>query len=229
MDVKSTFLAGVKVIVPAAAAAWVVGWLIDVLSAGILLVPAPLRPSDPLVRDVLGAGLALVAVLVVGLVVQRAAGAALVAGAEALLRRVPLVAGVHDAVRQFLDAMTVSGTTFRSAVIIEWPRPGTWTIGFVTGHAASVAGREVVGVYVPTTPNPTSGFYVLMDAAEVAPTDLTVEEAFKAIVTGGLVVPDRGVTVPPAFVVRNAARLEADAAAHPRTMPRLVHGDTVPA
>ncbi|MDX1390385.1 MAG: DUF502 domain-containing protein, partial [Acidobacteriota bacterium] len=123
-------------------------------------------------------------------------GRRIVSAFERLVLRIPLVKGIYGAARQLLDAFTATGTqTFSKVVLLEYPRPGLWVVGFVTReqvHGADDAAPlgGVVPVFLPTTPNPTSGWMVLISRKDLLVLDMSIEEAVKLIVSGGIVGPD---------------------------------------
>lgn len=155
------------------------------------LYHAPAR----LVAPVVGLVLTALVVYLFGLLAGNLLGRRLWSGIEAAILRIPVVKGVYGAARQLLDAL--SATTkggFSKVVLVEFPRSGLWTVGFVTndkGHRIGPApgGRSVVAVFVPTTPNPTSGWLVMAPSDEILVVDLSVEEGMKVVVSGGIVMP----------------------------------------
>ena len=113
-----------------------------------------------------------------------------------MLSRIPIVKSVYYSVKQVSDTLfSSSGEAFRKALLIEYPRPGIWTIAFMTGQPGGDVVRhlrgEYVSVYVPTTPNPTSGFFLMLPRAEVVELDMSVDEALKYIISMGVVAPPR--------------------------------------
>ena len=138
--------------------------------------------------------LVLVVVLLTGLVTANLIGRTLFEQWEKLLGRIPLVRSIYNSVKQVSDTVLApNGQAFREAVLVEYPRKGAWTIAFLTGApGGEVAGKlpvECVSVYVPTTPNPTSGFFLMLPRSDVVKLDMTVDAALKYIVSMGVVVP----------------------------------------
>ena len=150
----------------------------------------------------LGVLLALVVVLATGALATHYLGRRLIAGVEALILRAPMVRGVYLAFKQVVEAFTsVSGASFDRVVLVEYPRRGLYAVGFVTGRPwveVEDEADEVATVFVPTTPNPTSGFLALVPRSQLVKLDMTVEDGLKLVVSGGMVVPSerRRVVIP---------------------------------
>lgn len=193
---KAVFLTGLLVLVPLAITLWVLNLVIGTMDQTLLLLPEAWRPEQLFhVRlPGLGAVLTVAFIFVVGLFTQNFVGQKLVAWWNALVRRIPLVGPLYSSVQQVSDTLLSSnGNAFRKALLIEYPRRGSWTIAFLTG----IPGGDVVNhlqgdhvsVYVPTTPNPTSGFFLIVPKSEVVELDMTVDAALKYIVSMGVVAP----------------------------------------
>jgi uncharacterized membrane protein len=138
--------------------------------------------------------LTLLMILLTGLLATNFIGQKLVVWWEKLLARIPFVNSVYKSVKQVSDTLFSSnGNAFRKALLVQYPRPGCWTIAFLTGSPAATSSiictGEYVSVYVPTTPNPTSGFFLMMPATDVIELDMTVDEALKYIISMGVVAP----------------------------------------
>lgn len=211
---RRAVLAGLLVVVPAAVTVWVLGALVQILDAGIYLIPRVLQPHHPAARSALGVFLALCVVVAVGLATQSYIGARAVRVTERTLSRVPLLSSIYNGVKQLLEAVfTTDKSYFEHAVYVEWPRRGIWVVAFHTGEAGEIDGRRMINLFMPTTPNPTTGFYFIAAAEDVVFTDLTVEEAFKLIVSAGIVLPARGIVLPggvPQLAVEGAPRLPVE-------------------
>lgn len=144
-----------------------------------------------------GAVLTILLTLFVGMIATNVVGRRLIALGERLLERIPVVRAIYVSVKQLIEAFTVSNRAgFQRVVLVEYPRPGMWAIGFVTSRGAAALterlDRSVTTVFVPTAPNPTSGFLVVVPDDQVIPLSISVEEAFKAIVSGGIVWSGEG-------------------------------------
>src|SRR5437773_11902349 len=189
-------IAGLLVWVPLGITIWVLAFLINTLDQTLLLLPESVRPEAVLGYRIPGLGVVLSAaiLLLTGVIAANFFGARLIMLWEALLGRIPFVKSIYSSVKQVSDTLlSDSGNAFRKALLVEFPYPGCWTIAFRTGFpAVSVAGRlpgEHVSVYVPTTPNPTSGFFLMLPRSHVHELDMTVDEALKYIISMGVVAP----------------------------------------
>jgi uncharacterized membrane protein len=175
----------------------VINWM-DTLLYQVL--PPALHPDQLLGYKIPGLGMiaSFLLILLVGVLTANVIGRFLVALFERFMHKIPLVKSIYTLFQQV--AQTTFGRDrkgFRQVALIEYPRPGIWTIGFVTGITVGEIQRlteqKMVNVFVPTTPNPTSGFYLLVPEQEMVPLGMTVDEAFKLIISGGMVTPpDRG-------------------------------------
>ncbi|KUJ73095.1 hypothetical protein AVO41_03950 [Thiomicrospira sp. WB1] len=190
-------IAGLLVWLPLGVTVAALIFLINLFDRSLLLLPASLRPEQWLGVDIPGLGiiLSLVLIFFTGMLVANFFGRYLFGWWEKLLSRIPLVRSIYTAVKQISEALFGEGAqTFQKAYLIEYPRKGLWTIGFQTsktvGEAQIKTGfGEVVNVFVPTTPNPTSGFFLIVDRQEVHELDMTIDEALKMVISGGVVVP----------------------------------------
>lgn len=193
---KRYFITGLLVLVPLFITIWVLTTLISLMDQSLLLLPVEWRPEAQLGRAVPGIGaiLTLLIIFVTGLIATNFFGRRLILIWEALLGRVPVVKSIYSSVKQVSDTLfSDSGQAFRKALLVQYPREGSWTIAFMTGRpGGDVANHlkgEFVSVYVPTTPNPTSGFFLMMPKAEVVELDMSVDEALKYIISMGVVSP----------------------------------------
>ena len=190
------FIAGLLVWVPLGITIWVLAFLVGTLDQTLLVLPEVVRPDTVLGFHIPGLGvvLTLAIVLLTGAIAANFFGARLIALWEALLGRIPFVKSIYTGVKQVSDTLlSDSGTAFRKALLVEFPYPGCWTIAFLTGTpGATVApylDGEHVSVYVPTTPNPTSGYFVMLPKSRVHELDITVDEALKYIISMGVAAP----------------------------------------
>lgn len=193
---KTYFLTGLLVLVPLAITLWLLGLVVGTLDQTLTLLPEAWRPERVLgfYLPGIGAVLTLGFILLVGVFTQNFIGQTLVHWWEGLLRRIPVVGPLYASVKQVSDTLLSSnGNAFRKTLLIEYPRKGMYTIAFLTG----VPGGDIVNhlkgeyasVYVPTTPNPTSGFFLIVPRADVIELDMTVDAALKYIVSMGVVAP----------------------------------------
>lgn len=134
----------------------------------------------------------------IGEIGQRVLGRRMLKVTEKLVQRIPLARSIYTATKQVIQAVSIPDkTTLKSVVLVEFPRPGYKAIGFFTGYIQDSSGKKLCKVFIPTTPNPTTGFFELVPVEEVTKTTLTVEEAFKMIISGGIVSPDVLSAIPP--------------------------------
>ena len=190
-------IAGLLLWLPLGVTILVIRLLVSTMDQTLLLLPEHLRPDALLGVHIPGLGLvlAVLIVLVTGILVANLFGRRLLALWEGLLSRIPLVRSIYSAVKQLAETMFSSGgQTYRKVLLIEYPRRGAWTLALQTGtgvgEAQEKTGREVVNVYVPTTPNPTSGFFLMLPREEVIELDMSIDEGLKMIISMGVVVPD---------------------------------------
>jgi uncharacterized membrane protein len=200
-------MAGLLVWVPLGVTILVVKMLVDLMDRSLVLLPARYQPEQLLGIHIPGLGVivAVGVVLLTGIVVANLFGRKLVAGWESLLARIPLVSSVYSAVKQIAETMfSANGQSFRKVLLVEYPRKGLWTLAFQTGtevgEAQRKTGREVINIYVPTTPNPTSGFFLMVPREEVVELEMSVDEGLRMIISMGSVVPK-----PPARAVPKLA------------------------
>jgi len=197
-------IAGLLVWVPLGVTALVVKGLVDLMDRTLLLLPPQWRPEALLGFSVPGLGLvlALVVLVATGALAANFLGRRLVAAGEAVLRRVPVVRSVYGAVKQVAETLFSSrGDSFRKVLLVEYPRKGCWTLAFLTGAAAPEierrAGEPMVSVFVPTTPNPTSGFFLMLPRREVVELDMSVDEGLRLLLSMGVVAPGAGAQLAP--------------------------------
>jgi uncharacterized membrane protein len=190
---KRYFITGLLVWIPLVITFWVIALLINTLDS---VVPYFLSSQSLFGFQIPGFQVLLVlaVVLITGLFAANFIGRAFVDRWEHLLGRIPLVRSIYNSVKQVSDTILApNGVAFREAVLVQYPREGAWTIAFLTGvPSGEVAARlpgEYVSVYVPTTPNPTSGFFLMMPRADVHVLDMSVDAALKYIVSMGVVAP----------------------------------------
>ena len=193
---RKWLLSGLLVIVPLFITLAVLKWIIDTLDQTLWVLPTSWT-TWLFTHNIRGLGvlLTLAILLLVGFAASNFAGRKLVSWGDAVVSRIPVVRSIYSSVKQVSDTLfSESGNAFRTAVLIQWPRADVWTIAFVTG----APGREVLGhlgggdflsVYVPTTPNPTGGYFVMLRRSDCIELRMSVDEALKYIVSMGVVVP----------------------------------------
>jgi uncharacterized membrane protein len=193
------FVAGILAFAPLAitlwAIAWIVQWLGNLLLPGLLSLLFP-SLGEPPQLPLVGLIFTLVVIFLTGVIVRHFFGAELLRAWERLLSRVPIARTIYGGVKQLLEAIFTRDrqSQFNRVVLIEYPRKGIYAIAFTTGPARGrvqeATERRVINCFLPTTPNPTSGFYLLVPDDEVIEVSLSVEEAFKLIMSAGMVSPE---------------------------------------
>ena len=193
---KKYLITGLLIWIPLVITIWVLKLIVDMLDQSLLLLPEQWRPDFwlPVHIPGLGAILTIVIVLATGIFATNFFGAQLVELWHHILQRIPVVNSIYSSVKQISDTLfSSSGQAFRKALLVQWPHPGAWTIAFLTGTPGGDVQRHVpadcVSVYVPTTPNPTSGFFVIVARKDVVELDMSVDQALKYIISMGVVPP----------------------------------------
>ncbi len=193
---KKYFIAGLLIWLPLAVTLWILDIILTTLDRTLLLLPAAWRPDQWLGVHVPGFGLILsvLAILVTGVLAANIIGERLLRWWEGLLARIPIVRSIYSSVKQVSDTMLASqGNAFRKAVLVEFPQRGQWAIGLVVGAPGAAIGRhlhgEMLTVFVPTAPNPTSGYTIIVPQSEVKELDISVDDALKFIISLGVVAP----------------------------------------
>lgn len=190
------FVAGLLVWLPLLATYAVMSFSIRIIDRSLLLLPPAFRPENLIGFKIPGLGviLSLFLVCLTGLIVANFFGRGLVTAWEAIVSRIPLVNSVYGAVKQITSSLfSDASQSFREVVLVEYPRRGLWMLAFVTGdtpkHFQEVANESLINIYVPTTPNPTSGFYIMVPPSDVKRLTIPVEIGLKMILSAGVVNP----------------------------------------
>ncbi|MCW8880874.1 MAG: DUF502 domain-containing protein [Sedimenticola sp.] len=206
-------VAGLLVWVPLGITLLVVRMLVRWLDGTLQLVPEAYRPENLLGFNIPGIGvvLSLLIVFVTGVLVANLFGRSLVSVWEQLLARIPLVRSIYSGAKQLAETMfSEAGQSFRKVLLIEFPRKGLWTLAFQTGtdvgEAQLKTGQNVINVYVPTTPNPTGGYFVMVPREDVVELDMSVDDGLKMLMSMGAVVPNSQHSVPLEPDLTNASR-----------------------
>ena len=193
---RKWFIAGLLVIVPLVITLGVLNWIIGTLDQTLAILPEAWQPDKLLGMHIPGFGviLTLLILLLVGGITSNFIGRKLVGWGDSLVRRIPVVRSIYSSVKQVSDTVfSDSGNAFRTAVLVQWPREGVWTVAFVTGapsgEVAAYLRDEYLSVFVPTTPNPTGGYFVMVRKSECIELDMSVDAALKYIVSMGVVAP----------------------------------------
>ena len=195
---KKYLITGLLIWIPLVITIWVLKLVVDTLDQTILLLPLALRTESWLGIHIPGLGvlLTLLIVLLTGMVTANFVGQRMVHWWHEILHRIPVVRSIYSSVKQVSDTLfSSSGEAFRKALLVQWPREGMWTIGFLTGTPGGDVTRHLQGdyvsVYVPTTPNPTGGYFVIVPRKDVIELEMTVDQALKYIISMGVVPPAR--------------------------------------
>jgi uncharacterized membrane protein len=193
---KKYLITGLLIWIPLVITIWVLKVIVEVLDQSLLLLPNAWQPQHLIGMHIpgLGAILTVVIVLLTGIFATNFFGAQLVEVWHDILHRIPVVNSIYSSVKQISDTLfSSSGQAFRKALLIQWPRPNMWTIAFLTGMPGPSVGRHLppdcVAVYVPTTPNPTGGYFVIVARKDVIELEMTVDQALKYIISMGVVPP----------------------------------------
>ena len=199
---RTWFIAGLIVFLPVAITFSIIAWLFRIVDSflGWLLPPLVGRPIP-------GVGLvaSIFVIFVIGALATNVLGRRLVGFFEGLMLRIPLARSIYSATKSISASLFLHRrAAFRRPVLIEWPRSGMYTVGFVTGDTVGLPTGPGVNVFVVTTPNPTTGFLMLVPEAEALPLDMTVEEALRLVISGGIVSPDLRVMSPAEAATRPA-------------------------
>ncbi|MBD2362441.1 DUF502 domain-containing protein [Anabaena minutissima FACHB-250] len=201
-DLKNDLIAGLLVVIPLATTIWltitIANWVINFLTQ----VPKQLNPFDglhPILVNFLnlavGLAVPLLSILLIGLMARNIAGRWLLDFGERLLQAIPLAGQVYKTLKQLLETLLKdSNNKFRRVILVEYPRKGIWAIAFVTGVIGSEIqaqmSQPMLSIFIPTTPNPTTGWYAVVPEDEVVNLSISVEDAFKVVVSGGIVTPN---------------------------------------
>jgi uncharacterized membrane protein len=196
-QLRHYLIAGLLVWLPILVTVLIIKFLIDLMDTTLLLLPNAIQPETLLGFNIPGLGVVLsgVVLLTTGMVVTNLMGRNMVSLWERLLMRIPLVRPIYSAAKQLSETLfSGSGKSFRKVVLVEYPRPGLWTLAFVTGDGVEEAiektGRDLVNIFVPTTPNPTSGFFLMVPSKDIIELNMSVDAGIKLILSAGAVGPD---------------------------------------
>jgi uncharacterized membrane protein len=197
-------LAGLLVLVPLAVTVWLLNWIIGTLDQTLQILPGDWQPDKLLGFHIPGFGvlLALAIVLSIGAIASNFLGRKLVSWWDALLSRIPIVRSIYSSVKQVSDTLfSENGNAFRKALLVQWPREGVWTIAFQTGMPGGDVANHLTGdymsVYVPTTPNPTGGYFVMLKRTDCIELKMSVDEALTYVISMGVVVPGSAASYKP--------------------------------
>jgi uncharacterized membrane protein len=194
--VKKYFVTGLLIWIPLAITLWVLNLIVTTMDQTLLLLPEAIQPRVLIGWHIPGVGLlvSLLVILLTGLLAANIIGQRLLQLWEGLLTRIPVVKSIYNSVKQVSDTLlSSSGQAFRKALLVQYPREGSWTIAFQTGTPGGDVAKHLhgdyVSVYVPTTPNPTSGFFLMLPRSDVIELDMSVDAALKYVVSMGVAPP----------------------------------------
>jgi uncharacterized membrane protein len=226
--IRRHFITGLLVWVPIVITVWVLSVLVGTMDQTLLLLPSSFRPENWLGVYIPGMGalLTLLVIFLTGLFGANIIGQRLVRYWERVMARIPVVNSIYNGVKQVSDTvLSPNGQAFRKALLVQWPSPGMWTIAFLTGtpggDVTNHLDGDYVSIYVPTTPNPTGGYFVMVPRSAVVELDMTVDEALKYIISMGVVAPVRRKRIAAVAPKRDGATDQQPAAANePQTVNR---------
>lgn len=203
-NLRKWLFSGLLVLVPLIITLWVLDWVVSTLDQSLRILPTAWQPDQLFGFHIPGLGVifTLLVVLSIGALASNIIGTRLVNWWHALLHRIPVVRSIYSGVKQISDTLfSEKGNAFRKALMVQWPQEGMWTVAFLTGtpggevlqrlreKGESGVGDEFLSVYVPTTPNPTGGYFVMVRARDCVELKMSVDEALTYIVSMGVIVP----------------------------------------
>ncbi|MGF1481212.1 MAG: DUF502 domain-containing protein [Cyanophyceae cyanobacterium] len=231
-DFKNDLIAGLLVVIPLATTIWlsftIANWVISFLTR----IPKQLNPFEglhPILTNLLNIGVGLTVpllfILLIGLMARNIVGQWLLDFGEKFLQAIPLAGSVYKTLKQILETLLKdSKSKFRRVVMVEYPRRGIWTLGFVTGTLSgqlqSHLSKPMLSIFIPTTPNPTSGWYAIIPEDDVITLSISIEDAFKVLISGGIVsplaTPSVPISLPRGYKDKQLQKLPLDAASEER-------------
>lgn len=195
--IRKYLIAGLLLWIPILATLWVIKFFVELLDGSLKLLPASARPEALFGAHIPGFGvlLCLIILFFTGMFVTNFFGRQFIKLWDRLIARIPLIRSIYIGVKQIMETLFQSGNkAFREVLLVEYPRKGMWSIAFQTGKACSEVneetGEEMLSIFVPTTPNPTSGFLIFVPAKEIRKLDISVDAALKLVISLGVVQPD---------------------------------------
>lgn len=195
-SIRSYLIAGLVIWLPILVTFGVVRFIVDILDQTISLLPNGYQPEQLIGVNLPGFGviISLVLLLLTGIIATNFLGQRLMRVSESILDRIPLVRSIYNSTKQVINAiLSTNSQAFRKVLLIEYPRKGLWSIGFQTSTAnfvdSTVSSEEMVSVFIPTTPNPTSGFLMIVPKSDVKELSMTIDEALKCVISLGVMQP----------------------------------------
>jgi len=194
--IKNIFLTGIAAIIPIGVTLYILFFIMGMMNKLVQLIPAKYHPDQLFSFHIPGLGIIVMVVLIfiIGLVTRSYLGNKLVGWGELFVGKIPVVRTIYTAIKQLVDAIfSEKSGSFKRVVLIEYPRKGLYSVAFVTGEAKgevqTKTSQRCLNLFVPTTPNPTSGFYIMIPETDVVNLDMTIDEAFTLIISGGIYTP----------------------------------------
>ena len=193
---KRYLITGLLVLIPLAITLWVLSAIVSTMDQSLALLPVAAQPKSWLGYDIPGLGVLLTFLIILGagVLASNILGQRLMTAGEAIVKRIPIVNTLFFGIKQVSDTLfRPGGQAFRRAVLIRWPHAESWTIGFMTGvpggDVANHLPGDYVSIYVPTTPNPTGGYFVMLPRRDVVELHMSVDDALKYVISMGVVTP----------------------------------------
>lgn len=211
---KGYFVTGLLVVVPLYLSIYTLTLIVGFMDSIFTILPSVLQPDNYLPFHIPGLGIVFTvfAIFIIGVLAQNFLGKTILQLTEKLMGKVPVLRMIYNSTKQFMETFFSNDGKmgFRKVVLIQFPSPGLYSIGFITGKTTGELRDKTVAnpvsIFLPTTPNPTTGYYIVVDEKEVIPLDMTIEDAFKVIITGGMVMPNNDEFK--GAVIKNGAKVE---------------------
>jgi uncharacterized membrane protein len=189
--IRNKFFTGLLTLLPIYITYLLLRFVVGVAPDVPYLRTLPILENNEMLADLIEFFFVLIIILIIGIFVSNVIGKRLFRILEGIMERVPLINTIYISSRQIMQTLTMPGKgNFKQVVLIEYPRRDLWTLAFVTGYSKSASGEQYVHVFLPTTPNPTSGFMLFLNEKDIRPSGMSVEEGLKTLISGGMVSPD---------------------------------------
>lgn len=190
--IRNKFLTGILTLLPIYVTYQLLRFIIGIAPDIPYLKTIPFFSNNEVLASIIEFIVALLVIIFIGLVVSNVVGKRLFAFFESIMEKLPLINTIYTSSRQIMQTLTMPGKgNFKQVVLIEYPRKGLWTLAFVTAYSKSQSGEQYVHVFLPTTPNPTSGFMLFVKEKDVRPSGLSIEEGLKTLISGGMISSEK--------------------------------------
>lgn len=190
--VRNKFLTGILTLLPIYITYLLIRFIVGIAPDIPYLKTIPFFSNNEVLASIIEFLVALLVIIFIGLVVSNVVGKRLFALFESIMEKLPLINTIYTSSRQIMRTLTMPGKgNFKQVVLIEYPRKGLWTLAFVTAYSKSQSGEQYVHVFLPTTPNPTSGFMLFVKEKDVRPSGLSIEEGLKTLISGGMISSEK--------------------------------------